>query len=145
MEEDQVVPQLTQNNKEKKKNHNINKNNLVVPNHNDNFIQDEEEVELYQNEINNDDDEFDDIDISLVLEFLILNRQVHAIFKYGDINQLTELYPFEEQPIRQNPRNRNLSFEDVQTISTQIDIPTILEKMDLLETNTYYVIFEQRI
>ena len=144
MEEDQVVPQLNQNNQENKKNHNTNKKNITVPNHNDNFIQDEEEVELYQNDINNDDDDDDEFDdIVLVLEFLILNRQAQAIFKYGDINQLTELYPFEEQPIRQNPRSRNLSFEDVQTISTQIDIPTILERMDLLETNTYYVIFEQ--
>jgi len=134
MEEDQVVPQLNQNNQENKKKKNI----LVVPSQIDDYNYD-------HNHDDDDDDEIEDEDIVLVLEFLILNRQAQAIFKYGDINQITELYPFEEQPIRQNPRNTNLSFEDIQNISTQINIPIILERMDLLETNTYYIIFEQRI
>ena len=133
MEEDQVVPQLNQNNQENKKKKNI----LVVPSQIDDYN--------YDHNHDDDDDEIEDEDIVLVLEFLILNRQAQAIFKYGDINQITELYPFEEQPIRQNPRNTNLSFEDIQNISTQINIPIILERMDLLETNTYYIIFEQRI
>ena len=132
MDEDHVVPQLKQNNN---KINNKKNNNLVVPNKDEISIEDEGQ-----------DEEAEPIDMVLVLEIIIKpNLQVQTSLIYKDINQLIEEYPFEDQPIRTNPRNLNLSINELQEIQSHINIITILERMDLLETNIYYVIFEQRI
>lgn len=142
MEEYHVVPQLIQ--VMKQSNNNSNHNDIqIVPEHNNIIEKEEEIVILYENdELYND---LEDIDIVLVLEIKKLSdSQMQGTFMYSNINEITEIYPFEEQYIEQDPRNLNLTTEDIQTIRNHINIPTIIETMNLLEISIYYVIFEQR-
>tara|TARA_B100001093_G_C26726543_1_gene970206 strand:- start:837 stop:1268 length:432 start_codon:yes stop_codon:yes gene_type:complete len=142
--DEQVVPQLNSNSNQK------DNQVLIVPNNElDPTLEDQRQLDINSELINNNnyesDDNIDDVDIALVLKFLIIDNQLNINFEYSDINQLTELYPFEEQPIRQNPRSRNLLFEDFRSISSLINLHSIIERMDILETFIYYIIFEQRI
>jgi hypothetical protein len=143
MEEYHVVPQLIQDIKQSN-NDKSKKNDIqIVPEYNNIIEKEEDIVIVYENdELYN---ELEDIDIVLVLEMKKLsNSPIHATFMYGNINEITETYPFEEQYIEQDPRSLNLTIVDIQTIRNHINIPTIIETMNLLEISIYYIIFEQR-
>ena len=91
-----------------------------------------------------DDMDVDVIDICLVFEVIkFSNTEINVLFKYLDINQIIEYYPFEEQNIRLNPRNTNLTTNNIIEICSYMNINNIIERMNLLATNQYYVIFEQ--
>ena len=113
-----------------------------------NIIEDEEEIDL--NELQNtfmteyDDDMDEEPDISLVFEIRKLeDSEFNLRFRFLDINQLVEIYPFEENYTRFNPRSNNLTINQIIEMSSNIDMYNIIDTMNVLETNQYYVIFEQ--